>query len=809
MNRIEPFLQDLRFGFRSLLKTPSILLIASLSAALGIGATTAIFSVIYGVVLEPFPYRDVDSLMSIKTWDPGSSGYRTYYTTDQFLEFAERSRIFDGVIASTISDVLWTGIPEPQRLRGNYVTDGTFQVMGVAPLHGRAAGPADFRPDAPPVAVLGYRFWQKQFGGDSGVLGRKLLLNGKVRTVIGIMPKRFMWRGADVYLPIVHERGKVIEEVRYVHVLGRLKPGVTEAQAEVDLKPIVADLKAADPTAFPDTWRVGLLSFKETFPTGLREELWILFGAVGLLLLISCANVSNLLLTKAVGRRKEIAVRAALGAGRSRLVRQLLTEGLILAVAGGLLGVLLAHAGLKLILSLIPQGTLPDESEVVINLPVLIFALSVSVLSSVVFGLAPALHGSRGDLVGTIRESGRGVSGGRGEAVIRNATVVASLALSLLLLVGASLMIRTVFALEQVQLTFDPHSILTVRVPLPEKQYDTPERRVAFFTELLARVDALPGVRAAGLNTGGHPFGNMGAPVEVPGNQGQDERRVLIHQVNAGYLEVLGIPMRQGRLFNDHEIAARRNLAVVNEAFSQRYSPDQNVIGRFVRIPRLKTPPISLENDSFEIVGVVGNTLNQDFEDEIQPEIFLPYTLAGQANLLFVLGDSRAAALGGNVRAAVLSIDRNQPVTDVRTMETLLKDWVFSGPRFNFVLFCIFSVVGLALATAGVYGVISNAVSRQTKEIGVRIALGATFSDIAAMVLKRGMALLLGGIVLGLVSSLLAVRLVQNQLGKVSAYDWVSFLATSVLLLAVGLFACYWPARKASKVDPMVALRYE
>ena len=808
MNRIEPFLQDLRFGFRSLLKTPSILLIASLSAALGIGATTAIFSVIYGVVLEPFPYRDVDSLMSIKTWDPGSSGYRAYYTTDQFLEFAQRSTIFDGVIASTISDVLWTGIPEPQRLRGNYVTDGTFQVMGVAPLHGRAAGPADFRPDAPPVAVLGYRFWQKQFAGDSRVLGRELLLNGKVRTVIGIMPKRFMWRGADVYLPIVHERGKVIEEVRYVHVLGRLKPGVTEAQAEADLKPIVADLKAADPTAFPDRWRVGLLSFKETFPSGLREELWILFGAVGLLLLISCANVSNLLLTKAVGRRKEIAVRAALGASRSRLVRQLLTEGLIVAIASGLLGVLLAYGGLKLILSLIPQGTLPDESEVVINLPVLIFALSVSVLSSVVFGLAPAVHGSRGDLVGTFRESARGVSGGRREAAIRNVTVVASLALSLLLLVGASLMIRTLFALEQVQLTFNPQSILTVRVPLPEKQYDKPERRVAFFTELLARVDALPGVRAAGLNTGGHPFGNMGAPVEVPGNQGQDARRVLIHQVNAGYLEVLGIPMRQGRLFSDHEIAARRNLAVVNEAFVERYSPDQNVIGRFVRIPRLKAPPVSLENDSFEIAGVVGNTLNQGFE-EIQPEIFLPYTLAGQADLLFVLADSGAAALAGNVRAAVLSIDRNQPVTDVRTMETLLKDWVFSGPRFSFVLFCVFSAVGLVLATAGVYGVISNAVSRQTQEIGVRIALGATFSDIAAMVLKRGMALLIGGIVLGLVCSLLAVRLVQNQLWKVSAYDWVSFLATSVLLLAVGLFACYWPARKASKVDPVVALRYE
>ncbi len=809
MRWIEQFLQDVRFGSRSLIKTPSITLIAVLSAALGIGATTAIFSVIYGVVLEPFPYKDVDSLMSIKVWDPGGRGWRTYYSPDQFLEFAERSTIFDGVIASTISDVLWTGIDQPQRLRGNYITNGTFRVMGVLPLIGRAAEASDFAPAAPPIAVLGYRFWQRQFGSDPGVLGRQLLLNGKARTVVGVMPKRFMWRGADVYLPIVFERGKTVEDVTSVHVLGRLKPGVTAAQAEVDLKPIVADLKAKEPSAFPNQWRVGLLSFKETFPSGIRQELWTLFGAVGLLLLIACANVSNLLLTKALARRKEIAVRSALGAGRLRLVRQLLTESLIVALAGGLLGIVLASGSLKTILMLVPPGTLPDESEVVINVPVLWFALAICFATSLLFGLAPALQGSGGQLADPLKESGRGMSGSRREARVRNTMVVVSIALSLLLLVGASLMIRTLFALESIPLGFQPEKILTFRVPLPEKQYAGLERRVAFFSELLDRVSVLPGVRAAGINIGLHPLGGMNYPVEVIGNTQQDGRRVLIHHVNDGYLRAFGIQLRAGRTLSEDDIAGRRNVAVVNQAFVQRYSNNQGAIGRIVRIPRFRTPPFSLANDSFEIIGVTENILNQITNDEIAPEIYIPYTLCGMADRLMVLADMRADALAGTMRGAVLSIDKNQPITDVRTLDAFLKEWVFAAPRFNFILLCVFAGVGLLLAAAGVYGVISNSVSRQTQEIGVRMALGATFSDIAVMVMQRGIILLAVGIALGLAGSYFAVRLIEEQIWKVPKHDWVSFALTSLILLAVGLVACYVPARRAARVNPVEALRTE
>src|SRR5215472_147488 len=332
--RMEQIAQDFRYGLRSLRKGPGFSAVAILSLALGIMATAAIYSVIYGVVLNPFPYRDVDSLMSVKVGSPDSSRFRFNYTVDQFLEIAERNTIFQGTMASTVSDVVWTREGEPKRLRGNVCSMNTFDAMGVPPLLGRTPVAADSAPGAPPVAVLGYKFWTQQFGGDPTVLGRRMRLNDTVRTVIGVMPPRFMWRGADVYVPIVFHRGEFLEGVHYVHLLGRLKPGVTEAQAETDLRPVIADLKQREPAAFPDKWRVGLLSFKESFPSGLREILWILFGSVGMLLLIACANVSNLLLSRAATRQREIALRASLGATRGRLVRQLLTESVLLSTLG-------------------------------------------------------------------------------------------------------------------------------------------------------------------------------------------------------------------------------------------------------------------------------------------------------------------------------------------------------------------------------------------------------------------------------------------------------------------------------------------
>jgi predicted permease len=429
---IEQFRRDVRFGIRGLVRSPGFTFVAVTSLALGVMATTAIYSVLHAVVLDPFPYKDVDRLMSVRVSNAVLRGSRTGYSVDQFVEIAERNSIFEGVIASTISDVLWTGDGDPQRLRGNHGTFNTFDVMGVPPLIGRTPSAADASADAEPVVVLGYRFWQRQFGGDPKVLGRHLRLNDTVRTVIGVMPKRFMWRGADVYLPIPFERGRIVDGVTGVHLLGRLKPGVTDAKAEADLAPIIADLKTRQPREFPDQWRVGLLPFKETFRSGIAGEVWVLVGAVGLLLLIACANVSGLLLSRATARQREMTVRTALGASRARLMRQLLTESLLLSVSAGVVGTLLAYAGLPAILSLVPPGTIPDESEIALNMPVLVFALVVSALTSVACGLAPAWHSSRRDLAGSMREVSRSLAGNSKQAILRKTFVVAEVALALI-----------------------------------------------------------------------------------------------------------------------------------------------------------------------------------------------------------------------------------------------------------------------------------------------------------------------------------------------------------------------------------------
>jgi predicted permease len=802
------WLQDLRFGIRTFVRTPGFTTLAVLSLALGIMATTAMYSVIHAVVLDPFPYKDVDALMSVRVWDPAQRGYRTGYTTDQFLEIAGRNTIFEGTIASTISDILWTGDGDPQRLRGNYGTPDTFLVMGVPALLGRTYLPDDGRPEGVPVVVLGYRFWQRQFGGDPSVVGRHLRLNDKVRTVVGVMPKRFMWRGADVYLPVVFARGTVVEGVRNVHLLGRLKPGVTEAQAEADLNPIIADLARKEPAQFPQTWRVGLLSFKETFPSSIRGDLWVLFGAVGLLLLIACANVSNLLLSKAAARQREMAVRAALGGSRGRLLRQLLTESLILAVAGGVAGTALAYGALRAILTLVPPNTIPDESEVAVNLPVLFFTLMISAVTSVIFGLAPALHTCTRDLANPLRSSGRSVAGGAAQALLRKSLVVGAVALSIMLMVGASLMIRTVLAIGRVELGFRPDRVLTLRVPLPERKYPEPARRVLFFQEALRSIATVPGVTAAAVNTTAHPFGNSGWPVEVPGIPATGQLLVM-HQVSEDYTKALGISLVKGRLFTSADIEARRQVALVNQAFERARLERGEAVGRVVRIPRLEQPPIDASDDAVEIVGVVGDTLNRGVVDELLPEIYLPYSLLGAANRVVVQTGGDPASLTRAVVERIYKIDPDQPVTEVGTIETFLNDFVYAGPRFNVVLLSVFAGLGLALAVVGVYGVMSHAVAQQTREIGVRIALGAEPGSVARMVVKSGAVLLLAGIGLGLAGSVFTARLLAQQIWQVSTFDPLSFAAVSAVLLVAGLQACAWPAWRAARTQPIVALRQE
>jgi putative ABC transport system permease protein len=799
-------MNDVRFAARNLAKAPGFTALAVMSLAVGIMAATAMYSVLHAVVLDPFPYKEVDRLMSVRVSNAALRGSRTGYSVDEFLEIAERSTIFDGVIASTISDVLWSGEGDPQKLRGNHGTFNTFEVMGVRPLLGRTPDATDARPGAPPVTVLGYRFWQRQFGGDPHVIGRQMRLNDIMRTVIGVMPKRFMWRGADVYLPVHFQRGQTVEGVRGVHLLGRLKPGVTESQAEADLRPIIEDLKNREPGQFPDTWRVGLLPFTQTFPSGITGDIWVLFGAVSLLLVIACANVSNLLLSRAASRQREMSVRAALGASRSRLVRQLLTESLLLALAAGAAGTALAYAGLPMILALVPPGTIPDESEITINHSVLLFTLLVSAVTSVVCGLAPALHSSRRDLANAMRESGRSVTGGSRQALLRKALVIAEVALALVLLAGSSLLIRTFVALQRTDLGYDPSRLLTLRVPLSPQRYPDAQRRITFYQDLLLRIRAIPGVAAAGVNTGLHPLGNMWTAAEVPGTLSSADP-VVVHQVDAGYTPAIGIRLVAGRLLTDDDVRGVRPVAIVNERFVRARLADRPPLGQTVRLPRLAQAPFNIRNDRFDIVGVVADTPNAGLSEPTLPEVYLPFTASGFANLIVIRANVDAASLTRAVTSEVYAIDRNQPVANVMTLDRLLREEEYATPRFNLVLLSVFGGIGLALAVVGVYGVMSNAVAQQRQEIGVRMALGASSGTITRMILARGSRLLGVGMILGLAGSMVIARLLARKVWNISPFDPLAFALVSLVVLAAGVQACLWPAWRASKIDPIVALR--
>ncbi len=801
-------LRDARVALRRMFRESGFTFVAASSLALGIAAATAMFSVIHAVIIDPFPYKDVDRLMSIRVWEPGRRGFRTYYTVDQYLEFRERTHIFDGVIASTISDVVWTGAGEPQRLRGNHGPFDTFDVMGVAPMAGRTPAASDAQPGATPVVVLGYRFWQRQFGCDPRAVGRQMILNGVARTIIGAMPPRFMWRGADVYLPTHFRRGEAVEGVRNVHVLGRLKPGVTDAQAEADLMPIVSDLKQRDPRAFPDKWRAGLLSFKETFPSGIRSALWILFGATGLLLLIACANVSNLLLSRAAGRQREMAIRASLGAGRWRLLRQLLTESLMLALAGGAAGIGLAYAILRAMIAIVPPDTIPDEARIAMNVPVLVFTVAVSVTTALLFGFAPALHGCVPNVVESLKSGARTAGGSRLQALLRNGLVVSEVALSMVLLAGAALMMRTLIRLQNIDLGFQPDRVLSMRVPLSSTRYPGALRRNTFFRDLLPRIAGVPGVAAAGINAGIHPFGGWGVRVDVPGGT-QDNRSVGFNQIDPGYLNVFGFRLLAGRVPSDQEVASQQRVALVNAAFVRRYLAERNALGAVVRVPALAGDPFKLPETGFEVVGIVRDMMNDDPKQGIQPEMFVPYTILGMADYVVVRTALDPASLAKAVAAQVYAVDPDQPVTDVRTVEELLRRWALSRPRFNLILFGVFAALGLVLASVGVYGVISNNVARRTAEIGLRIALGAGLMQIAWMVLRRGMLLVAIGLVVGLGAAWGAARLLSSQMGDLPAFDPVALTSVGIVMLLSGAAACLWPAQRAARVDPVVALRNE
>jgi putative ABC transport system permease protein len=805
--------QDLSYGVRGLRNQPAFTALAVLTLALGIGAATTIFSVIQNVLLDPFPYTDARRVAAIQIHDLSSNrpGGRTFFQTPEFLDYLEQVHVFEDVIGGTNEDILLTTREGTLQFTGGATTANTFQFLGVPALLGRTFTPADARPESPPVFVMAHKMWLRQYNLDPGVLGQTFVLNGVPTTLIGIMPPRFTKLAADLWRPIVLDRSNPDTRERYFNFQGRLKPGVTLQQAAAEIDVIAHRLAKVYPRNYPKEFNVNVISWVDSIVGPFRTTLYRLAASVGLLLLIACANVANMLLARAAAREKEMAIRTSLGASRGRLVGQLLIESLLLAAGGALLGCLFAYVGIKGLVMLIPDGLIPREAVIRLNVPVLLFSMGVAMLTALLFGLVPALQTAKRDMVEPLKDSGKGVSGGFRRGKLRNALVVLEVALSLVLLTGAGLLMRSFIRLQTVDLGLNPDNILVARLPLPRGQYTTAAEKQRFFQSLLARLHALPGVVAATETSTLPPYGGIGSEIEIPGKTPTEKSNAIFQLCSEGYLTTLGLKLIRGRFLSEVEVNAPRKVAVINQTFVTKYFGQEDPIGQNVKIKMLETMPNGkVDNPVFEIVGVISDAKNRGIQDPPEPELFIPYSItpAFERGIL-VRTHTDPEALLNSVRREIWAVDRGVALTLTGTLNGYLSQFSYALPRFSLVLLGIFSGIGLLLVAIGIYSVIAYTVSRQTHEIGIRMALGAGRRQVLRMVGLMGLRLMAIGVVVGVLVSLGAARAIAAQLWGVSPHDPLTFTSVIAVMVLVGLAACYFPARRATRVDPIVALRYE
>ena len=810
---LESLGSDLRFGARTLWKSRAFSAIAIITLALGVGASSAIFSVIDNILLEPFPYPEAQRLMSLVIHDTDQSnpGGRGAFPGSEFLDYSTQNHVFQSAIGMAQADVLYTSGEGTERFAGMLISPNTFEFLGVPPLLGRAAQPADYQPGAPPIFVLRHKTWVSRFSSDPSILNKNFTLNGVSRTLVGIMPPRFAWGDADMWIPQTPIRGEMFNGFPlFWFMLGRLKPGVASDQGAADFAVLAKQQAALHPTEYPKHFSVQLMSLADGVVGQFRATLFIVLAAVGLLLLIGCGNVANLLLARATTREKEFAVRAALGAGRWRLIQQLLVESLMLAIGGALLGSLLAWAGLKGLIAIIPPNIIPAESVIRMNGTVLLFTLVVAMLTALIFGLAPALQASRRNLNDSLRDSSKGTSGGSSHANIRNAVIVFEVALSLTLLIGAGLLMRSFAALHEVKLGLRPDHILVARLPLPQDRYKSAAQVAGFFRPLLQRLNSLPGVVSATETSTLPPYGGIPSDIEVPGKVHTEKWTSLFQLCSEQYFTVLRIQFQRGRGFTESEVNNARKLVVINQTFQRKYFGDEDPIGKRIHILQLEKFPDAQPDAWYEVIGIVDDVKNQGLQDPIMAETWVPYTVTGSAQrgvLVRTAGDP--LLMMNSVRHEIWGTDRSVALTLTGTMEDFINSFSYSQPRFGFLLVTVFALVGVILVSIGVYSVIAYTTARRTHEIGIRMALGADGGDVQRLVIRTGLRLVALGIIIGLCVSFVLARLIASQLWGVSAHDPLTLVVVPLLLLAIGVLACWIPARRATHVNPVIALRYE
>jgi putative ABC transport system permease protein len=808
------FLQDIRFSLRMMRKNPAFAVVAIIALALGIGANSAIFSVVNSVLLNPLPFKEPDRLSRIWGKFEKDGIPQNWISEPELFDLRELCQSFEGIAAYSTGGLNLTGNEDPIRVDTTSVNANFFDVLGVSPALGRTFTEEDDQAGHGQVVMVSHGLWRRRYNSDPGLLGNTIALNGQPYTVVGIMPEGFRYPGADLWVPLALDRANLNSRgSHYLEVIARLKPGVTMEQVSAELNTVAGTLTQQNPNNYRPEAGFGLypVSMAEEVVGKIRPALLVLMGAVGFVLLIACANVANLLLARSAAREKEVAIRAALGASRGRLVRQLMTESVILALLGGAAGLALAYAGVRSFVVFGPED-IPRISEIGLDGRVLAFSVAVSLLTGLIFGLAPAIQSSKTDLHDSLKEGGRGSTSGRHR--LRDLLVVSEVGLALVLLIGAGLMIRSFWRLLDVDLGYRKDHLLTMRLSIPQSKYDDNTKIAAFYARLLDEVRPLPGVESVGVvsqlplsgaySSGSTAIDDQKAGEGLPQFQGYPYIEADRRAVSAGYFESLGISLLQGRPLTEADTADSPKVAVVDEDFVRRFWPDGNAVGKHISVGG---GPQGIQWG--DIVGVVRHIHHYGPEKEGREQAYFPYQQRPARTMYLAIRTAAdPASLAGAVREKVRGIDKDQPVYEVRTMNQLVSASV-AQPRLNLVLLGVFAAVALILAATGIYGVMSYSVTQRTHEIGIRMALGAGSTNVMRLVVGRGMVLAGVGVAIGLAAAFAMTRVMASLLFGVSATDPVTFVVIAIVLIVVALIASVIPARRAVRVDPIVALRYE
>jgi len=809
-NMMQTLRQDLRYGVRMLTKNPGFTVVAVLALTLGIGANTAIFSVVNSVLLRPLPYSEPGRLVQLWEVDAKKKTSEMPASYPNFADWRDQKNAFEEVAAYSDWTFNLTGTGEPERIRSAIISPAFFSTLGIKPIRGRIFLSGEDERGKDLVAVISESLWRRRFDSDPNIVGRSLNLDDKSFTVIGVIARGvqapLLSDEIELWAPLSHGFGFTDRDSHYLNVVARLKPDATLQQAQADMNTIAGRLEQQYPESNKGR-SVRVVSLNEQIVGDFRTSLLVMLGAVVFVLLIGSANVANMSLARATARQKEMAIRTALGAGRWRIVRQLLTESVLLSLLSGTLGLLVAIWGIDLLVALSPAD-LPRVREVTIDLRVLAFTLAVSLLTGILFGLLPALQASRPNLNERLKTGGGSATGGTNRQHLRGSLVIAEIALSLVLLVGAGLLIRSFLRLQAVNPGFNPTNVLTMQIDLSGPKYKTGAQVIAFHNQLLERLKQLPGVQHASTRSF-VPIANDASfaylRFNVEGRQADDSAPAAFYNgVSPEYFQTMMIPLLKGRGFSERDVRGSQNVAIVNGTLARRYFGSEDVMGK-----RISVEDKPKEEDWITIVGVVGDTKPRELRSEPVAELYMPYGQQPERGMsLMIRYREGGTGVAAAVRNEVLALDKDQPIYSIRTLESVLSESV-AGPRFRMLVLGIFAGMALILAGVGIYGVISYGVSQRTREIGIRMALGAQATDVLKLVVKGGMMLVLIGVALGLAGALALTRLLSTLLFAVTPTDAATFATVSVGLIVVALFACFIPARRATKVDPLVALRYE